>query len=56
MALSLDFIDSENDWKSDGPAISWFVGEEWLAGLLWTDENTLVKKYIHYAYKCIEDT
>lgn len=39
MALNLDFRDSENDWRSDGPAPSWFGGEERRAGLLRTDKN-----------------
>ena len=39
MALNLDFRDSENDWRSDGPAPSWFDGEECRAGLLQTDKN-----------------
>lgn len=27
-ALSLVFRDSENDWSSDGPALSWLLGED----------------------------
>ena len=45
MALNFDFRDSEIDWRSDGPAPSWFIGEEWLVELLQTDKK--------WSYKCL---
>lgn len=36
-ALSLDFRDSENDWNSDGPALSRFGDGESLVEILWMD-------------------
>ena len=34
IALRRDFKASENDWRLDGPALSWHLGEDWFGDLL----------------------
>lgn len=44
-ALNLDFKDSENDWRSDGPALSWVGDEVWLEVLLQRKWLTIIQVY-----------